>query len=252
MWWWFLGAAFLLPAAVKINKEWEESVVFRLGRLSRKKQRGLYFTIPLIENVIKRDLRVRTLDIVKQTAITKDNISVNIDAVVFMKVIDTTKSIIEVQDFSMLVRQKSQTTFRNVIGKYDLDDLLTKRGKIAEEIRKAVDEATDKWGIDIQNLELQNIELPENMKRVMARQAEAERERRAVVIKAKGEMEASSDLVRASKELEKSKYGFELRKLATISDVSQDQSNTILFALPMEMMKSDMYGKAVIGKLKSK
>ena len=238
----------LISAAVKVNNEWEEAIILRLGKYNRNVGAGLFFKWPILEQAIKRDKRIRTLDIPKQQVITKDNISVGIDAVVFLKVVDTKKSIIEIQDFVYSVQQYAQTTLRNVVGQKDLDELLSKRDKIAEDIRKIVDEVSDKWGIDIISVELQDITLPEDMKRVMARQAEAEREKRAVIIKSEGELIAAKKLMEASKELEKSKYGFALRQLNTISDVSQDQSNTIIFA-PTEALNSPILSTGVSAKV---
>lgn len=231
----FVGS--LIGAAVKVNNQWEEAIVLRLGKFNRTVGPGLFFKWPITEQAIKRDKRIRTLDIRKQQVITRDNISVGIDAVVFLKVVDTKKTIVEIQDFVYSVKQYSQTTLRNVIGQKSLDELLSERDKIAEDIRKIVDEVSGKWGIDIISVELQDIALPEDMKRVMARQAEAEREKRAVIIKSEGELIAAEKLKQASKELEKSQYGFALRQLNTISDVSQDQSNTIIFA-PTEALNS--------------
>ncbi len=192
-----------------------------------------------MENAIKRDKRIRTLDIAKQQVITHDNISVGIDAVVFLQVIDTKKSITDIQDFVYSVQQYAQTTLRNVIGQKDLDELLSQREKVAEEIKKIVDETTIRWGIDIISVELQDIALPEDMRRVMARQAEAEREKRGVIIASEGELQAAKNLREASDELAKSKYSYALRQLQTISDVSQDQSNTIIFA-PTEALDSSL------------
>ena len=240
--WLFLliTVAFIVRSAIIINKEWEEAIILRLGKYNRSIRAGLFLKIPMIEKVIKRDMRIRTLDIPKQEVITKDNISVKIDAVVFMKVIDSLKSIVKIQDFEYSVKQYAQTTLRNVVGRYDLDDLLSKREEVAKEIRKIVDEIAVEWGVDIIQVELQDIELPEDMKRVMARQAEAEREKRGVIIKSEGEMIAAKNLRKAAEELMKSPIAFELRKLSTISDVSQDQSNTIVFAVPLESLALTM------------
>lgn len=231
---------FTLKSMIVVNKEWEEATILRLGRYNRSIGAGLFLKIPLIETVIKRDMRIRTLDIPKQEVITKDNISVKIDAVVFMKVVDSFKSIVKIQDFEYSVKQFAQTTLRNIVGRYNLDDLLSKREEVAKEIRKIVDEIAAEWGVDIIKVELQDIGLPEDMKRVMARQAEAEREKRGVIIKSEGEMIAAKNLKKAAEELMKSPIAFELRKLSTISDVSQDQSNTIVFAVPLETLSLAM------------
>ncbi len=225
---------------IKMNQEWEESIILRLGKYSRTKGSGLFFKLPLLERSIKRDMRTRTLDIPRQEVITKDNISVGVDAVVFLKVVDTRKSIVNIQDFEYAIKQHSQTTLRNVIGQRDLDELLEKREEIASSIKKIVDTEAEKWGIDVTGIELQNIELPEDMKRIMARQAEAEREKRAVIIQSKGELEAAENLKIAAATLAKSPGAMELRRLSTLSDISQDQSNTIVFAVPLEALTTAM------------
>ncbi len=238
----------LVSSSVKVNNEWEEAIILRFGKYKRLVKSGLYFKWPVVESAIKRDRRIRTLDIAKQEVITHDNISVGIDAVVFLKVMDTKKSITEIQDFVYSVQQYAQTTLRNVIGQKDLDELLSNREQTANEIKKIVDEVTDMWGVDIISVELQDITLPEDMKRVMARQAEAEREKRGVIIAAEGEMEAAQNLRKASDELSKSKYAYSLRQLQTISDVSQDQSNTIIFA-PTEALNSPILSSGVSTKV---
>ena len=238
----------LISSAIKVNNEWEEAIILRFGKFKKTVGAGLFFKWPIIESVIRRDRRIRTLDIPKQQVITRDNISVGIDAVVFLKVMDTRKTIVEIQDFVYSVKQYAQTTLRNVIGQKDLDELLSKREQIAQEIKKVVDEVTDKWGVDIISVELQDIALPEDMKRVMARQAEAEREKRGVIIASEGELEAAQNLREASDELAKSKYSYALRQLQTISDVSQDQSNTIIFA-PSEALNSPVLSSGISSKV---
>ncbi|MFQ5872074.1 MAG: slipin family protein, partial [Candidatus Geothermarchaeales archaeon] len=225
-------------STIRINKQWEHTIILRLGKYQRSIRAGIFFAIPGVESWYRRDMRIRTLDIAKQVVITKDNISVGIDAVVFLKVESAMKSVTEIQDFAYSVRQFSQTTLRNVIGQKELDTLLSKREEVATEIKKIVDEQATEWGIDITMVELQDIELPKDMKRIMARQAEAEREKRAVIIKSEGELKAADNLKKASDILKQSPISFELRKLSTISDVSQDQSNTIIFAIPTEMLKN--------------
>ncbi len=238
----FLVIVIILAGTIKKNNQWEEAIILRLGRYNRSTGAGLFFKIPFIEQVFRRDMRIRTLDIRKQEVITKDNISVKIDAVVFMKVKNSMKSIIEIQDFIYSVRQYSQTTLRNVVGKYELDELLTQREKVASEVKMIVDETTEEWGVDISIVELQDIELPEDMKRIIARQAEAEREKRGVIIKseAEGELQAADNLRKAAELLSKSNSAIELRRLSTLSDVSQDQSNTIVFAVPLESLTGAM------------
>lgn len=219
-----------LGAAIHINDQWEEAIVLRLGKFNRLQEAGLYFTIPFIERAMPVDTRVRTMDIPTQEAITKDNISVRVDAVVFYKIEETKKALMNVDDYMYAVRQFSQTTLRNVVGEKDLDQILEKREEVALAIEESVDEVSQEWGINIEKVELQNIELPEDMKRVMARQAEAEREKRGTIISSEGELEAARNLSEASKILEQSRYGYKLRELETISDLSQDISNTIIFS----------------------
>ena len=237
---WIIVILALLAMSIRINQQWEESVVLRLGRYNRKTKAGIFLKIPFIERKITIDRRIITQDITRQEVITKDNISVQIDAVVFYKVKDVDKAVINIENYKYSIRLQSQATMRDIVGEYELDELLEKRDEIAKKIKLIVDKKTDEWGIDIDQIKLQNIELPEAMKRVMARQAEAEREKRAVIIKSQGELEAATNLKKASDEMQKSKYAIELRKLSTISDVSQDQSNTIVFAVPIEAMNSAM------------
>jgi regulator of protease activity HflC (stomatin/prohibitin superfamily) len=208
----FIGA-WLAGSSVRMNNQWEQSIILRLGKYKRTVGAGIFFKWPFIENVITRDMRIRTLDIPRQEVITKDNISVGVDAVVFLKVIDTMKSIINIQDFVYAIKQYSQPTLRNVIGQKDLDQLLEKREDIASSIKTTVDKEAEKWGVDVTGIELQNIELPEDMKRIMARQAEVERERRAVIIKSEGEKVAAKNLKEAADELAKSMGSMELRRL---------------------------------------
>jgi regulator of protease activity HflC (stomatin/prohibitin superfamily) len=242
----FLGIIILafLVRSIKINNEWEETVILRLGNFQRLQGPGLYFIVPLFETTTRADIRTRTMDIPSQEAITKDNISVRVDAVVFYKIEDTKKAILNIDDYMYAVRQFSQTTLRNVVGEKDLDEILEGREDVARAIKNTVDQASKQWGIDIEKVELQNIELPEDMKRIMARQAEAEREKRGVIIASEGELEAAVNLVSASKKLEESKYGYRLRELQTIADVSQDRSNTIIF-VPTESLSSNTLSAGV-------
>jgi len=238
----------VLAASIHVNNEWDESIVLRLGKYNRLQKAGLYLTIPVIEKATSLDKRVRTMDIPTQEAITKDNISVRVDAVVFYQIEDTKKAILNIDDYIYAVRQFSQTTLRNVVGEKDLDQMLEKREDVAAAIKDSVDQASKEWGIDIRKVELQNIELPEDMKRIMARQAEAEREKRGVIIASEGEMEAAENLAKASEILERSVYGYKLRELQTISDVSQDRSNTIIFA-PSESLNSPMLSAGVAARV---
>ena len=232
----FIVGIILLVSMVVINKEWERALVFRLGRYTREIGPGLHFKLPFIENIIRRDMRTRAIDMPKQAAITHDNISIVIDAVMLMRVIDAKKSIIEIEDYRYAIQQRAQTALRNMVGTFDFDNLLSRRRDIAQQLKDVVDKESGEWGIDIRSVELQNILLPEDMKRAMAVQAEAEREARAIKIKAKAEKEASKNYAEAAKTMSKVKGAIELRRLATLADVSKDQSNTIVFAMPLEQI----------------
>ncbi|MFX1563242.1 MAG: slipin family protein, partial [Promethearchaeota archaeon] len=247
---WFLNAMpfvmlgifllMLLPATIAINKQWEEAIILRFGSFKRLVGPGMFFKWPFIERFIRQDIRIQTLDVMKQEVMTKDNISLNIDAVVFMKVINTPKSLINIQNVKLSVVQYSQTTMRDVIGGVELDDLLARRDEIAERIKTIVDRETEDWGVDILSVNLQNIELPTDMKRVMARQAEAERERRAVIIKSEGELVAAKNLQEAVEKM--GTQALYLRTLSSLEDISFDQSNTIVFAIPMDMVRGEIMG----------
>ena len=216
-----------LASTIKINKQWEKAVIFRLGKYNRLKDEGIFFKIPFIESAPRK-------------VITKDNITLVIDAVVFLKVEDAAASIINVMNYIRAVEQFAQPTLKNIVGEYELDSLLTKREEIAEKVKKMVDTESKKWGVDVQIVELQDIVLPEEMQRVIARQAEAEREKRGVIIKSEGELEAAQNLQKAAEELGKAPHAIELRRLSTLADVSQDQSNTIVFAVPLESLTGTM------------
>jgi len=224
--------------SLKINKQWEEAIILRLGKFNRKRKEGLFFVLPFIESTYNVNIWTQTLDIPSQEAITKDNISVQIDAVMWTKVIDSEKYVVKVEDAIVAVEELSKTTMRSVVGERSLDELLEKRIDVAKSIKEIVDKQADKWGMDIEKIELQNIILPEDMKRAFAVQAEAERESKAIKIKAQAEKDASKTLMEAGKNLKKEPIGLQLRILETLSDVSKDRSNTIIFALPTETLKS--------------
>lgn len=230
----YAGVALIVVyATVNINSAWEEAVILRLGKYNRLKKEGLFLKIPFIETVIKRDMRVNTEKLEKQQLLTKDNISVFIDAVLFLQVTNSKNSILNVKDYKYAMFQYAQTAMRTHIGQSELDELLAKREKIATTIKEDIDKHIKNWGIQVTNLEIQDISLPENMKRVMARQAEAEREKRGVIIASEGEVIAAKNLQKASKILGGSKFGIKLRELNTITDVSAD-GNTVVF-YPTEM-----------------
>ncbi len=229
-----------LPATVAINKEWEEAIVLRFGKFQRLVGPGFFFKWPFAESFLKQDKRIITLDVARQEVMTKDNISVSVDAVVFMKVMNTKDSLVNIQNVWNSVMKYAQTTMRDVVGDVELDELLARRDEIADKIAKIVEKETQDWGVDITSVNLQTVELPEDMKRVIARQAEAEREKRAVIIKSEGELTAAGNLETAVKKM--SNRAMYLRTLSSLEDISYDQSNTIVFAIPMDMVKGEILG----------
>jgi regulator of protease activity HflC (stomatin/prohibitin superfamily) len=227
----------LLPLMLYTVKQWETATVIRFGNIVKTVQGGIHIKMPFIDSLIRLDMRVQTFDLRGQSAITKDNISVKIDSVGFLKIEDARKLILGVGDYWSAIRSYSQTSLRNIVGEYSLDELLEKREAIAEKMKMIVDSYTKEWGVDIQKIELQDVVLPSDMQRAFAVQAEAERESRAVIIKANAELTASKTLMLAAENMQKSPIALQLRILETLSDVSKDQSNTILFALPTETLK---------------
>jgi len=235
----FISLMFL-PGAVAINKEWEEAIILRFGKFQRLVGPGFFFKWPFAESFLKQDKRIITLDVSRQEVMTKDNISVSVDAVVFMKVMNTKDSLVNIQNVWNSVMKYAQTTMRDVVGNIELDELLARRDEIANKIEKIVERETQEWGVDIISVNLQNVELPADMKRVIARQAEAEREKRAVIIKSEGELTAAGNLEKAVQKM--SNRAMYLRTLSSLEDISFDQSNTIVFAIPMDMTKSEILG----------
>jgi len=231
---------FPLPATVAINKEWEEAIILRFGKFQRLVGPGFFFKWPYIETFLKQDKRIINLDISRQEVMTKDNISVTVDAVVFVKVVNTKDSIVNIRNIWDSVMKYAQTTMRDVVGDVELDELLARRDEVADKIAKMVERETLEWGVDITSVKLQTVELPEDMKRIMARQAEAEREKRAVIIKSEGELTAAKNLERAVNKM--SNRAMYLRTLSSLEDISFDQSNTIVFAVPMDIVKGEVIG----------
>ena len=231
---------FPLPATVAINKEWEEAIILRFGKFQRLVGPGFFFKWPYIETFLKQDKRIINLDIQRQEVMTKDNISVTVDAVVFVKVVNTKDSIVNIRNVWDSVMKYAQTTMRDVVGDVELDELLARRDEVADKIAKMVERETLEWGVDIISVKLQTVELPEDMKRIMARQAEAEREKRAVIIKSEGELTAAENLERAVQKM--SNRAMYLRTLSSLEDISFDQSNTIVFAVPMDIVKGEVIG----------
>lgn len=229
---------FLLIVSIRQINEYEKGVKFTLGKFSKIMNPGWNIVLPIFQSFKKVDIRTKAVDVPEQEAITKDNVSIKINAVLYYEIFDASKAILAVENFNYAVSQLAQTTMRNVVGTVSLDELLTEREKISEEICSIVDEATDPWGIKVANVELKDISLPEEMKRVIAKIAEAEREKQAVITKAAGEVEASKNLAEAAETMSKAPGALHLRTLSTINDLSSDQSNTIIFALPIEVLRA--------------
>ncbi len=235
---WLIGIiVFFIITGLRVINQYERGVVLTLGKYTSTRQPGLTWIFAGIQKMIKVDLRIATVDIPQQEVITKDNVTVGINAVVYFKVDNAEKAVLEIQNFRHAVALYAQATLRDVIGGVELDFLLSERDKIAEEIKKIVDVATDPWGVDVSTIKIQDIELPADMKRVMAKQAEAERERRAIIIQAEGEYTAAEKLAQAAQVLNSAPGGISLRTLQTIEKINPDPSKTVLFALPIEFME---------------
>jgi regulator of protease activity HflC (stomatin/prohibitin superfamily) len=229
----------LIFMSVKVVTEYERGVIFRLGRLVGAKGPGLFFIMPFIDRMVKVDLRTVTMDVPSQEVITKDNVTVRVNAVVYFRVVDPQSAVVKVLDHIRATSQISQTTLRNVLGQSELDELLTKREKLNLMLQKIIDEHTDPWGVKVSVVEIKEVELAEEMKRSMAAQAEAERERRAKIIHAEGEMQASEKLAEAAAVIGKQPAAIQLRYLQTLNEISSSgKSSTIIFPLPIELLKA--------------
>ncbi|MBD9114599.1 slipin family protein [bacterium] len=235
----FIGI--ILLCSIKQINEYERGILFTCGKFKKILKPGWNIVLPIVNSISKVDIRTKAVDVPEQDAITKDNVSIRINAVIYYKVFDAAKAIIAVERFQYAVSQLAQTTMRNVVGAVSLDELLVERDKISEEICNIIDEATDPWGIKVENVELKDVKLPEEMQRVIAKVAEAEREKQAVITKSIGEKEAAENLAEAATVMASSPGALHLRTLATINDVSSDQSNTIIFAIPIEVLNA--FGK---------
>ncbi len=227
----------LVASSIYIVKQWEKVAVLRFGQIIGIVDPGLHFRVPIIDSVRKVDMRTQTIDLMGQSAITRDNISLGVDAVVFMKIEDAERIITQIIDYRNAISKYAQTAIRNIVGQYNLDDLLESREEIAIKLKEEIDRLSKEWGIDIARAGLQDISLPEDMKRAFAVQAEAERESRAILIKAQAELNASTKLAEAAKNME-DPIALQLRILSTVNDVSKDQSNTIILALPLETLRA--------------
>jgi len=228
----------ILMASIRVVTEYERGVIFRLGRLIGAKGPGLFFLIPIVDRMVKVTLRTQNFDVQPQEVITKDNVPVKVNAVVYFRIIDPSKSVVEVENYRFATLQIAQTTMRGVVGEAELDELLSQREKINERLQTIIDEQTDPWGIKVSVVELKELEIPDTMKRAMARQAEVERERRAKVINAQGEYQAAEKLSQAAEIIGKYPQAIQLRYLQTLSDIATEQNSTIIFPLPINLLEA--------------
>jgi regulator of protease activity HflC (stomatin/prohibitin superfamily) len=225
----------ILASGIRIVNQYERGVILTLGRYTRTKNPGLRLIVPVIQRMIKVDVRTQPIDVPKQEVITRDNVTVGVDAIVYFKVIDAAKAVLEISNYVYGTSQFAQAALRDVTGNFELDDLLSKRDEISQQIKEIVDKQTDKWGIDVENVKLQNIELPQDMKRAMAKQAEAERERRAAIITAEGEKAAAAAVAEAAKMLAATSGGINIRTLQTLEKISTEPSQKTIVVLPSDL-----------------
>jgi regulator of protease activity HflC (stomatin/prohibitin superfamily) len=230
-------AIVLLTSAIKIVQEYERGVIFRLGRLVGARGPGLFFIIPIIDRMVKVDLRVVTLDVPSQEAITRDNVTVRVNAVVFFRVVDPSAAIVQVEDFRQATFNIGQTTLRNVLGQSELDDLLSNREEINQRLQHIIDEATEPWGVKVSIVEVKDVELPPTMVRAMAKQAEAEREKRAKIVHAQGEFDAAKTLREAADTISENPVTVQLRYLQTLTEISVEKNSTIIFPVPVDLLE---------------
>ena len=228
---------FFLLSAIKVLREYERAVVFRLGRLVGSRGPGIFILIPLVDRMVKVSLRTIALDIPSQDVITKDNVSVKVNAVLYFRVIDPAKAIVMVEDYLYATSQLAQTTLRSILGQAEMDDLLSERDKLNRELQVIIDNHTDPWGIKVSLVEVKHVDLPQEMQRAMAKQAEAERERRAKVIHADGEFQASQTLANAAQIMAQHPQSLQLRYLQTLSEIATENNSTIVFPLPLDLIR---------------
>ena len=228
----------VLVSMLKILREYERGVVFLLGRFWSVKGPGLIIIVPILQEMVRVDLRTMVLDVPTQDVISRDNVSVKVNAVVYMRVVDPEKAIIQVENYYEATSQLAQTTLRSVLGQHELDEMLAEREKLSTNIQDILDQQTDGWGIKVSNVEMKQVDLDDSMVRAIARQAEAERERRAKVIHAEGELQASSKLLESAQTLAKQPESLQLRYLQTLTEIASDKTHTIVFPFPMDMLKS--------------
>lgn len=230
--------AFLILISIRQINQYERGVKFTFGRFSSIMEPGWRIVLPIVQGYQKVDVRTKAVDVPDQNAITRDNVSVRVNAVIYYKVGDAEKAVIEVEDFRYAISQYAQTTMRNIVGEVTLDELLSSRDKIADRIREIVDKETDAWGLKVQNVELKDVSLPPEMERTIGKQAEAEREKRAVIINSEGELAASQNIAKAAEMLSQTPGALHLRTLQSINDMSSDQSNTVVYMVPIEALKA--------------
>jgi regulator of protease activity HflC (stomatin/prohibitin superfamily) len=228
---------FILMAAIRVLREYERAVIFRLGRLIGSKGPGLILLIPIVDRMVKVSLRVFVMDVPPQDVITKDNVSIKVNAVVYFRVMDPSRAVTEVENYMFATSQLAQTTLRSILGQAELDELLASRDKINSELQQILDKQTDPWGIKVSTVEVKHVDLPDEMQRAMARQAEAERERRAKVIKALGELQASEKLSQAAEVIGKFPVALQLRYLQTLTEVAAENNSTTLFPVPIDLVR---------------
>jgi len=232
-----LAGLFIVSATIKVVSEWERGVIFRFGKYDRTRGPGLVFMFPGVERMIKIDLRVITMDVPAQEVITKDNVTIKVNAVIYFRVLDPESAVIKVLDYIKATFQISQTTLRSILGQHELDELLANREKINDSLQQIIDQQTEPWGIKVSTVEVKDIELPEIMQRAMAKQAEAEREKRAKVIHAEGEFQAAQKLSEAADVISQNPTTIQLRYLQTLTEIAVEKSSTILFPVPIDTIK---------------
>jgi regulator of protease activity HflC (stomatin/prohibitin superfamily) len=226
----------ILALAVRVVNEWERGVILRLGRVSGVKGPGLFFLIPVIDKMTKVSLQIVTLNVPPQDVITRDNVTVRVDAVVYFQIFEPIKAVVEIQNYSLATSQIAQTTLRSILGQADLDELLGERDRLNDEIQRIIDDLTEPWGVKVTNVEIKNVDLPQEMQRAMAKQAEAERERRSKVIAAEGEFQAAARLREAAAVLAQEPIAYQLRFLQTIAEIATERNSTIVLPVPIELL----------------
>ncbi len=227
----------VLASAIRIVQEYEKGVIFRLGRVIGAKGPGLFFVIPIIDRMVKTNLQTVTLDIPPQDIITKDNVTVRVNAVCYFRVLDAVRAVVEVQNYLYATSQIAQTTLRATLSKVDLDQILTERDELNMDLQRIIDDVSDPWGVKVERVEIKDVDLPNEMQRAMAKQAEAERERRAKIINAEGEFQASERLAQAAAVIARHPIAYQLRYLQTITDVSAEKNSTLVIPIPIELLK---------------